>query len=246
MIGAVVATFGWADNRPTATVQSIRIIASALSIVGLAGFIALHFRRDRVPDYLQYCSTVFFDRNGFCFSFEPIVMSESCYIRILFQNRFERRCIAQIALRPAEVFGTFARDDFSGIAVSLDCPAAGFGMLLAPIAIPNKCQGTRQTFQVGATIIYPDGKGRMLRFGSDRSVTVRSNADFCNPFYRRLTIAAALTGGILISRPARVTFLLPDNVLQHAPKENVISQKIIWQLGDDSILPSDFTKFQYK
>jgi len=238
MFGGVAAAFAWSDNKPNVTP---RLASSAATLVGLVGFLVLHFRRDRVPDFLRKYSRIRFERAGLCFSVEPTIKGNCCYLRVLFQNRYEGRCHGRIALRPAEVFGTFARSDFQAITFDFDCPAAGFGVALLPLPIPSNLQGRRQAFQVGATVEYPNGKGRLLRFGSERVLTVRSNADFRNPFYRRLTIIAALTGSILISRPARIALLLPNNVAESVPGKPEDSQTILWQLGDDSELSPEAT-----
>ena len=238
MFGGVLAAVTWLDDKPNATVWNLRIVSSAVTLVGLVGFFALHFRRDRVPDFLRKYSRVCFDRSGFCFSVEPTVKNDCCYLRVLFQNRFEHRCRGQIALQPAEVFGTFASEGFPVATLDFDCPAAGFGVASLPLPIPKKTQGKRQTFQVGATVEYPDGKGRMLRFGSSRVLTVRSNADFSNPLYSRLTIIAALTGQFLVSRPARMTFLLPKDVAEFVPEKSAVSHTVPWQLGDGPQLSS--------
>ena len=229
MIGAVTAAFVWSD-KPSNGVWTMRIISTAMALAGLVGFIVLHFRRDRVPDFLGKSGRGYFDRGGLCFVIEPIIQDGCCQIRVLFQNRYERRCRAEIALRPAEVFGFFASEDILKIKVDVDCPAAGFGVATLPLPIPLKLQGTRQTFQVGATVEYPDGRGRTLRYGSN-DITVRSNADFSNPFHGKLAIAAALGGSILIGRPPLIAFVLPNNVAEHLPSAGASCQ-VLWQLGD--------------
>jgi hypothetical protein len=239
MFGGAVAGVTLLDDKPNATVWNLRAVSAVVTLVGLIGFFALHFRRDRVPDFLRNYSRGCFDRSGLCFSFEPTVRNNCCYLRVLFQNRFEHPCRAQIALRPAKVFGTFASADFPASALDFDCPAAGFGLAMLPLPIPKKSQGKRQTFQGGATVEYPVGKGRMLRFGSSRVLTVRSNADFSNPFYGRLTILATLTGSMLISRPARVTFLLPKDVAEFAPDNSAVSRTVLWELADRPELSSE-------
>jgi hypothetical protein len=234
MFGGTAAGVTWADRRPTPTVWSVRIVATAVAGIGLVGFLVLHFRKDRAPDYLSALGGVYYDRNGFCFKISTDVIDGCCYIRITFQTRFERGCRATIVLKPAVVFGVFERSDFVGGVFEVDCPGGGYGVTTAPLPIPKAYQGKRETFAIGATVVFPNGKGRMLRFGSKGALVVRNDAEMKNRFYGRLANVAALTGGIMVYAPARVTFTLPQNVAESVPESAIASQAIRWQLSDQS------------
>lgn len=230
MFGTVVAAVGWGVG-PSESVWMVRIISTAIAVVGLVGFLVLNFRKDRAPDFLVKIYGGYFDRGGLCFSLEPTLIDGCVYVRVLFQNRYARRCRGQFALRPAEVFGWVSRRDAAST-VDFDCPPAGFGMVLMPLVVPSTIQGKLQAFQVGATVEYPEGRGRMLRFGSAAATSMRTNADFRAPFNRRLTIAAALGGMIFISRPPLFKIAVPSGVPEFPREPVATDSKVFWQLGE--------------
>lgn len=238
MFGSVVAAVAWWGLDPrTENVTPIRVISTVVTILGFLGFFVLLFRRDRVPDFLREFSAAYFERSGLCFSIEPAISRNYLYLCILFQNRFDRPCNAKLAIRPSELLGTIARGDYPAAQVEITCPAAGFGMSILLLPVPQEIQGKRQSFHVGATVIYPEGTGRQLRFGSRGAITIRTNADFQSPFNQSLTIAAALGGSIFISRPALLKLELPYNVSETVPFHYTPSSEIFWRLGDDFELP---------
>src|SRR4051794_6125220 len=95
LVGVVVTLFAWSEARPSRTTRQWRIAAPAAIVLALGGFLAIHFRRDREPDFLHAAAGRYFDRGGFCFA--PFAGREDgfCVLHILFQNRFERPCQAR-------------------------------------------------------------------------------------------------------------------------------------------------------
>jgi hypothetical protein len=228
IVASCVAAVAIFHDMPDATVWATRIIASALALLSLASVLLLLYRRDRAPDFLRQTCGGYFDRGGFCFAIVLVTMDHRCYLRLFFQNRYERPCRGRVALQPAS--GFLRRPNFQGITIDVECPAGGFGMSELPLPIPKKFQGKRQTFEVGASVEYPDGKGRMLRFAP--GAVLRSNANFGNPFHAALTIAGALAGSFVISRPATVAIEFPTNVAEEMAEQEVGQSCILWQLGD--------------
>jgi hypothetical protein len=240
--GIVVAIFSWSDNKPDAGVWTMRIISAAALIGGVAGGLFLLFRRDRAPDFLQQTCGGYFDRGGFCFAIVPTIVDNRCYLRVYFQNRFERPCRGRVALKPRS--GFFSRPDIQGLTFDIECPAAGFGFYALPFPIPRQYQGTRQKFEVGASVEYPAGKGRMLRFRA--AMVLRSNASFGNPFHTTLTVMGALAGSLVISRPATITWTLPSNVKEDVLENDIGHSCLLWQLGDGpEVSPRPLTTIEY-
>lgn len=225
----IAAAFGWNDDRPTLTTWSFRVGGPLIAIAALAAFLKLHFRRDQAPDYLSRVTPGFFDRAGFCFAFTIRTESGYCFLDTHFQNRYERPCIARIGLRPTR--GFFGRRDISAIAFEVACGSAAFGVSTVVLPVPKSRQGTRQKFEIGASVNYPDGRGRLLRFRD--GMTIRSNAEFGDAFSASVAAVGVLSGALVIpGRPPSIVLDLPSAVAEEPVAPNEIVTKTHWQLGD--------------
>lgn len=90
-------------------------------------------------------------------------------------------------------------------------------------------QGKWQSFEVGASVRYPEGYGKRIRFHD--GIFLRSNTKFRNSFGTALTLIGAATGSIVFSRPATVAIALPTGVAENIPPNLAPETKILWQLG---------------
>ena len=91
------ALFAWfvPDRAPVAPIWwTLRLGMPVLAVVAMAGFLRLHFQRDRAPDFLSQVAGAFFDRAGFCFAPVAAVENGVCVMQIFFQNRYARPCQA--------------------------------------------------------------------------------------------------------------------------------------------------------
>src|SRR5215208_825678 len=159
MAAAITASVAWIDDRPNTTTWVFRTVPVAITLVALAVFLWLHRRRDLAPDLLAAQVGRYFDRNGFCFQLLPSDVDGTCVFLLMFQNRHEKACTARVALRPV----TFGGAHETLVHMQLNCPGAAFGVAKRNVGIPAKLQGKKVSFDVGADVEYPDGKGRMLR-----------------------------------------------------------------------------------
>jgi hypothetical protein len=231
LAAVVTAAIAWIDNRPNQTTWALRIAPVALGLVALVIFLRLHFQRDLAPDYLyQHCGG-FFDRGGLCFAVMLENMNGVCVLHIYFQNRFERPCIGRIALRPAKEF--FGRPNMDTIAFEARCDGGAFGVHRIAVGIPQKLQNRKVRFEVGASVEYPSGHGRRLRFRD--GIALRANSEFKNTFVRSVTVAGALGGAIVLSKPATVTVAVPPDVAEEIPEEIQGVTTILWRPGDAPI-----------
>lgn len=237
---SIACAVTFVDDRPNATTWAWRggsLLCAALSI-GLLVFMSL--RRDEVPDFLQQRCGTFFNCSGFCFSILVSAVDRRAVLHIYFQNQFENPVLASVALRPARGF-FLGRPKMETIIVDVDCPAAGFGVANLPIPVPAKLRGQPQNFEVGASVKYPNGKGRRLRFQD--GVFLRANAQFQNRLATTLTIAGAFAGQIVLSSPVSVTLQLPVQVSVEIPEDVDPEIRILWKLGDaiddDALLVTD-------
>jgi len=235
MFGVPTAAVTWIDPHPTTTVTLLKFSCPVLAVLGLAGFLLLHFRADKVPDYLSREFPNFFNRGGFCFAFRPTLEEGVCWLEVYFQNQQDKPCIGQVALRPARGF-FLGRVKMDPIAVQIPCEPAAYGIAKVPIPIPWDLQEKKQSFEVGASVEYPNGKGSTLRFRD--GISLRANSNFGNAFGTLLIAGGVMTGHlghILFLRPKTVTLELPGGAYEEVPdglKPEILTR---WKLGDSPL-----------
>ena len=103
------------------------------------------------------------------------------------------------------------------ITFEIPCQSAAFGVARIPIPIAKELQGKRQSFEVGASVDYPEGRGRRVRYFD--GIFLRTNAKFGNSFGTALVVAGALTGSIVMTRPAKTTVLFPAGVAEEYSRD---------------------------
>jgi hypothetical protein len=231
IVGFVVAAVAWTDSKPNATTSACLFGGILAIMVSVGVILYLHFRRDLVHDYLRDVDTRFFNRDGFCFTFSAEAVKGIACMTVYFQNQYSRPCIGKIALRPAQKFW-LNRAPIKAINYIIQCEPAGFGVARIAIPLSKELQGTRQSFDVGASVFYLKGKGRRLRFRD--GIFIRTNEKFGNSFATGVMIAAAATGHITIGgrRPPQMTVTLPEGVAEQLPGEIRPHVKTLWKLKD--------------
>lgn len=228
LAGVVATPIVWVDDRPDSTTWALRFGAPLAAIAAFLAFLRLHYRKDEVPDYLSQLGLPFFDRGGFSFAFALRAEEVLCFLDAWFQNRFEKPCHGRVALQPAR--GFFGRRKVNVIAFDIGCPAAGFGVATVCVPLPAAVQGRRQKFEVGASVVYEDGRGRMLRFRD--GISIRTDSDFQDILGNAIKVAAAFVGTFVFSSPATATIRLPNHVAAELPRDIPPTVKVLWQLGD--------------
>lgn len=232
IVAAIAAVVAWAHDRPDTTTWAVRIGGSILALLALGVILKLHFRPDHALDYLRNRAGTYFNRDGFCFAFVSTAVDGVAYMDAYFQNQRNRPCVGRIAMRPARGF-FMGRAEIEAITYEVECGPAAFGVARVPIPVPEKLQGKRQSFEVGASVEYPQGKGERLRFHD--GVFLRSNSKFGNSFGTALTVAGAATGSIVLSKPATATVDLPDGVTENIDDSLSPDVKTLWKLGDPEL-----------
>lgn len=232
IIGLFTGALAWTSDRPDGLVWSFRIGGPILTLLALGILVKLQFRADLAHDYLHEHFGTFFNRDGFCFSFLTTSVDGIAFMNVFFQNQYDKPCIGRIALRPARGF-FMNRAKIESINYEIECGPAAFGCVRIAIPIAEKLQGKTQSFEVGASAKYPQGKGERLRFRD--GVFLRTNTNFGNSFGTALAIAGAATGSIALSKPAMVKVKLPRYVAADISDTIKPVSKTFWQLGDSEI-----------
>ncbi len=237
MVGAVAAALSWADERPDALQWSLRIGAPVFVLVSLVLFLKIHFRADLAHDYLREYASTYFNRDGFCFSFSISKIDGIAYMDAYFQNQRDQPCIGRIALRPALGF-FLTRSKIDIFTFWIKCAPGAFGYTRLAIPIPEKLQGKSQSFEIGASVEYPEGKGKQLRFFD--GMIVRHNTNFGNTLGTVLVAAGALTGTIVLpGSPPKITVTLPADVAEVIPYDIEPETTTLWRLGDPPLEKAD-------
>lgn len=229
IVGLIAGALAWTADRPDAMTWGFRIGGPIAAIFALGVILKLQFRADLEHDYLRALTGTYFNRNDFCFAFVVTPHDGIAFMDAWFQTQRDKPCIGRIALRPARGF-FLTRAKIDAITFEVECPPAGFGFARIAIPIPQKLQGKRQSFEVGAAVRYPDGKGRRVRFHD--GIFLRSNTKFGSSSGTALTLAGAASGSIVLSQPATATIDLPVGVAEDLPDHIAPEIKILWQLGE--------------
>jgi hypothetical protein len=232
IVGVIVATLAWTADRPDPITWSIRIGGPTTAILALGLILKLHFRADVEHDYLRPLTGTYFNRDGFCFAFVVTANDGIAFMDAYFQSQYDKPSLGRVALRPGRGF-FMTRVKIDAVTFEIECPPAGFGIVRIAVPIPGELQGKRQTFEVGASVRYPEGKGRRIRFHD--GVFLRANSNFGNSFGTALTIAGAATGTIVLSKPATATIALPTGVAEDIPDNVAPEIKLLWQLGEPGL-----------
>ncbi|MDB2685643.1 hypothetical protein N9Y42_00330 [Mariniblastus sp.] len=171
LIGAIafiVTLLFWLLDRPDSAVWTTRIVAPIVTAVAVGIIVFLNSKKDLAPDFLSEKFETFFNQNGFCFAFSTSVKDGIAYIEAYYQNQYANPCVGQIALLPARGFW-MNRADVVTITFEIKCESGEFGCCRIPVAIPVELQGQNQRFDVNASVTFPDGTGKRLRFSDGTS-----------------------------------------------------------------------------
>jgi len=236
VVAICVTVVVWWDASAGPLSLRLRFGAPVVGLIALGILLKIHFREDIEKDYLLDIAGDYFNSKGFCFTCHVVARHGQAYLETHFQNQYERPCIGKVALRPAKGF-FLTRAKIEGIYCEIECGPAAFGVARIAIPVPAQYQGKRQSFEVGVSVSYPNGKGRRLRFQD--GLAIRSNAKLVNGSGMVLALAGAAAGSIVISNPATVTVQLPSDVNEELAEDVTPEFETLWKLGDPPLAHAD-------
>lgn len=211
IVCAFIAFFAWvSDFVYPALTWSGRILAPAAAIWVIVALIRDRLTKDVVPDFIRAQGLNPFERDGFFFAIVPRTLTGTLTMQVLFQNAHERPSSAQLVCKPG--LGFWLQDlPLAPFTLDLTCPPGGFGIAEVPMAVPTKYQGKEITYELGAHIRYPKGRGKRLLHKTGIHVgkpvfTTRSRA---------LLSVLGVFGGFHMGRPATFRFIAPQAVATH-------------------------------
>jgi hypothetical protein len=231
-IGIIATITAWLLDKPGSVMWGVRIGAPIASGLAVGLLLKAHNRADLAPDFLRKIGGNYFNRGGFCFACNAVSIDGICYLVAYFQNQYDQPCKGRIALRPVRGF-FMRRPKIEMVTFEIDCEPGAFGFARIPVPLSKEFHGKRQSFEVGASVDYPQGKGRKLRFQD--GIILRADSDFGNKFATAVAMAGVLTGHIMLTRPATAKFALPANVAEVIPPNMNPEMETLWRLGDPEL-----------
>jgi hypothetical protein len=211
------ATFRW----------SVRIGACVLGPLSLILLVVLAVKADRLPDFLWRVPGRHFGRGGVVFAFQVAPKDGVCWVKVHYQNRFEKGAQLSVLIRPSKGFIS-GPSEIEPIAVSFPCGPAAYGVVSVPLAIDHRYQGTQQCFDVGASIAYPKGTGELLR---NRVGERMSSVEMPGPGSLVMTVVRVALSGhppLSLGIPTRIRFRLPTCVRETAEGLPEIEHREEW------------------
>jgi hypothetical protein len=231
VIGLGAAALTWNSLIPDDKKWPVRIGAITVVVVAFGLLRLLQCRADLAPDYLAQQAGNYFNRDGFCFAFIATPVDGIAYLDAYFQNQYERPCVGRIGVRQGQFTGPL-NSTIATMTYEINCGPAAFGFARLAIPVPEELQGKELPFQVGASVHFPNGKGKRLRFKD--GLFLRTNANFGNSFGTVLTIVGAAAGVGVWYTPATLKILLPPGVAEVVANDPP-AIRTLWQLGDASL-----------
>jgi hypothetical protein len=231
-IGALFAWVGNVDGISRAWVWLMRTVFPLGTALALLYLLRAFFRRDKAPDLLRALHARYFERNGFCFAVLPGEREGRFFLDLYFQNRFARRCLALVVIKPSEKF-LLTREPIPPISVKIECEGGAFGVCRVPWSVPESLQGKLQSLDVAARAKYPDRRGKLLRFRD--GITVGPPVTVS-----RWRYVGLITG--LLRSPARAEIRLPVGTALSDADPLDTQVETLWRPGDEARIFSRFVQ----
>ncbi|PYJ56218.1 MAG: hypothetical protein DME24_22960 [Verrucomicrobia bacterium] len=235
-VGGAMSGISWLikpSNHSDVTLTWIIRFASVVCFLTPIGVsIWLSRLADPVPDFLAGISTRFFERDGLSFLITVEKAADYARMVVYYQNRFDKPCIATIAVGPTRKAFT----DLDGLPIfefNLSVEGAEFGKQSVAWSIPLRFQGKKILWDVAAQVKFPAGRGVLLRGRNGAAVgdhLVGGGEEAVKAVTSLVLSAAHLHS--MPARAARVELTLPANILPDRKQPSNLTTETIWKLGD--------------
>ncbi len=233
LFATIPAVLFWSVDHPNPREIQGRIWCTSLSVLSLGVAVVFILRKDRAPDYLKQYDSFYRQQNGLAFSLQGVQSVDTGdFLMVLFQNQYAQPCDFRFAARPSRR-SPAQKANMPIIRSQMACPGGAFGVARIPMAIPAKCAGERIHLEIGATVRYPHGKGKQLRFQHHGSIGL--NDKFTNRLQTALTILGALGGSLIWQTPERFEFTAPESLAPPQEQPAKTHLKVLWQYGDEPL-----------
>lgn len=241
LLGVVAAIVGLVLAMGPPLPQPFRalkwLIASAGPVMIVCGALLLwrlSHRPDEAPDFLR---SMFkdqfrrpFEAGGVCFVVIPESGGGVAELHIFFQNRWEAPCQARITIRRDHGFA-WSHKKMEIATVRFWCEGGSFGLVRVPIGVPRALQGKRKRLAASASVGYPQGRGRMIRFKAGKRV---GSGDIGAGTIAAAHLLGGVAGAAMAAHQAAGQFRMtyPAGVAEEVPPDAEVAVETLWRPGD--------------
>ncbi|MCK9463723.1 MAG: hypothetical protein M0R80_29235 [Proteobacteria bacterium] len=224
LIAALLLLY-FADEKHDSLLWVLAISSGLLSIGAFSWLLVGLLRREeeKLPDFLGEKFLNWFDQDGLSFTVRADEVDGVFCLHVWFQSRRDRRCRAVVALRPGR-----RNKGFGNPKIEFEAPPAAFGCASLPIAVGSEFQGRDIALNIGASVSWPDGNGKLVRFQEGMEVGSAPGIDRRD---RMFMAGAAMSGGFGFVIPATITLSVPEGVASTISPEPSTTLEISWELA---------------
>ncbi len=147
----------------SSTAMSLRAGSIVVFVLSVTAIVAALRQKGEVKDILRETYGSYFECDGICFVIFTEVKEGVCFLKIVFQNRYELAGRCRIILRPTRK--NFQMQESVALTLEFGFPEGGIGETFIPIPVKREWAGTRQIMDIVAGVMYPFGRGRTLHYG---------------------------------------------------------------------------------
>ncbi len=213
----------------SSTSMSLRAGSIVVFVLSVTAIVAALRQKGEVKDILRETYGSYFECDGICFVIFTEVKEGVCFLKIVFQNRYELAGRCRIILRPTRK--NFQMQESVALTLEFGFPEGGIGETFIPIPVKREWAGTRQIMDIVAGVMYPFGRGRTLHYGV-ATVVLRSRVSFSTPFLTTLSYVALLGGNIFVHQHPNISVDFPKRTAETLPASAKQETVIFWRLGD--------------
>jgi hypothetical protein len=234
-VGGALFSISWltkpSNPGEVGLVWTMRLASAFCLLAPIGVSIWLSKLADPVPDFLAGISKAFFECDGLSFLVTVEKASDYARMVVYYQNRFEKPCIATIAVGPTRK--AFA--DLNGLPMfefKLSAEGAEFGKQSLAWSVPLRFQGKKILWDVAAQVRFPAGRGALLRGHNGATVgdhLIGGGEEAVKAVTGLVLSAARLPS--MPARSARVELTLPTDIVPDRKPPSDLTTETIWKLG---------------
>ncbi len=164
---AAIAVWPISPQGHSTLIWTLRIACPILFALTVWPLILDGHRPNVIPDKLrEYVREPQFTRDGLVFTLTSSVRDRYFEWNVFFQNYRDRHCEAVVLIQQYALARSFrlpSVDKRLTVRIPIRCDGGAVGRATACLAMPREYQGKENSFEVYASVRYPNGAGRQLR-----------------------------------------------------------------------------------
>jgi len=180
-------------------------------------------RSEKAPEFLWRLGVTPFERDGFCFLIVPEKYEGKPCLTIHYQNQYAGRCEATVGI--GTTWTLFSKyPNIKGFTVGFRVGPGEYGFATFTLPLPPNIKGKTVSLDVSASVKYPDGRGKLLRFRNGLQVGA-ADVSFWKEGLQALGAAA---GSLIVTQPARIKLSMPFDGDSAVTEATQVRSQSIW------------------